>query len=104
MVNQLMTHYVLLAQATNETVLEKLEPDRRAAVILALVGLGLLGVLLVVVTMLAGRWARHDRASRGTRLGAPTEEVTTREPKMPTGDIRRGETMVSEQGDQDTKA
>jgi len=63
-----IAHCLLLAQEQSQTILEKLEPERRVAVVLALVALGLLGVLLVIITMLASRWARHDRPGRTERL------------------------------------
>jgi hypothetical protein len=44
--------------AAEQALLEQLEPPRRAAVVLILIGLCLLGVLMVVLTMLAGRWVR----------------------------------------------
>ncbi len=56
----LWTHYwegAILA----ETVLERLDPQRRAAVVLALIGLCLLGVTMVVLTMLGARWVRGQR-------------------------------------------
>lgn len=43
------------------SVLEQLDPPRRAAVILALIGLCLLGVTMVVLTMLGARWIRGQR-------------------------------------------
>lgn len=47
------------------TLLEQLDPQRRAAVILALIGLCLLGVTMVVLTMLGGRWVRGLRLRSG---------------------------------------
>lgn len=43
-----------------ETLLERLDPQRRAAVILALMALCLLGVTMVVLTMLGARWVRRQ--------------------------------------------
>lgn len=43
------------------SVLEQLDPPRRAAVVLALIGLCLLGVTMVVLTMLGAHWARGQR-------------------------------------------
>lgn len=65
-----IAHGIFLAQEQTQTVLEKLEPERRIAVVLALIGLALLGVLLVVVAMLASRWARHDRPGRSGRISS----------------------------------
>ncbi len=104
MVDLICTNYLLLADASTDTVLERLEPERRAAVVLALVGLALLGVLLAVITMLAGRWARHERPLRGTRLGRWARGRTHRQPKISNRDLRHGETMVSDQDSEDTRA
>ncbi len=104
MVKLLSTGGLLVAEASQDTVLEKLDPERRAAVVMALVGLGLLGVLLVVVTMLAGRWARQERPSRSTRLCNLTTGSDRYDTRLPGADIRRGETVVGDDGSEETKA
>jgi hypothetical protein len=104
MVNAVWELSLVLAEVSSDTVLENLDPGRRVAVVLALVGLGLLGVLLVVVTILAGRWARQDRPQRGRRFGESTPQRNRPTPRIPKAATRRGETMVSDQGSEDTKA
>lgn len=104
MVNLLWAGVLLLAETSDDTVLEKLDPERRAAVVLALVGLGLLGVFLVVVTMLAGRWARHDRPRRGARLEIPGSSTGAGPRQLPDADVRRGETLLPDEGSEETKA
>jgi hypothetical protein len=49
----------LLAQQAAEPVLERLDPPRRAAVIMALLGLVLTGLLLVTIAMLGAHWVRR---------------------------------------------
>ena len=49
----------LLAQQTAEPVLERLDPPRRAAVVMALLGLVLTGLLLVAIAMLGANWVRR---------------------------------------------
>lgn len=49
---------VLLGEAT-EPVLERLDPPRRAAVVMALLGLVLLGLLLVACVMIGAHWVRR---------------------------------------------
>jgi len=78
MVNWSAQLWLLAVDAPSKTVLEQLDPQRRVAVVLALLGLGLLGALLVTLIMLAGRWARHDYRPR--RGGGPPEP---RRPRMP---------------------
>ena len=50
---------MLLAQKSTEPVLEQLDPPRRAAVIMALLGLVLTGLLLVTIAMLGAHWVRR---------------------------------------------
>jgi len=50
---------VLLAQKSTEPVLEQLDPPRRAAVVMALLGLVLTGLLLVTIVMLGAHWVRR---------------------------------------------
>lgn len=104
MVNYWIHACLLLADEPKRTALERLDPERRAAVILSLVGLGLLGVLLVVVTMLAGRWARQHRSSRSSRLDLSTTKQRKSQRRRPNHQASRGETMVDTPGEQDTKS
>jgi hypothetical protein len=50
---------VLMAQEPVEPVLERLDPPRRAAVIMALLALVLTGLLLVAFIMLGAKWVRR---------------------------------------------
>jgi hypothetical protein len=50
--------YLLAAEETRP-VLERLDPPRRAAVVMALLALVLTGLLLVVCAMLGGHWVRR---------------------------------------------
>jgi hypothetical protein len=50
---------MLLAEDAAKPVLERLDPPRRAAVVMALLGLVLTGLLLVVCVMLGGHWVRR---------------------------------------------
>ncbi len=55
-------------------VLERLDPQRRAAVVMALLGLTLVGLFLIVLAMLGGHWARrlarHRPGNSAKREGA----------------------------------
>jgi hypothetical protein len=102
MVNRLFSSFLLLAEKADDTVLERLDPDRRAAVIAALVGLVLLGTLLVVVVMLAGRWARHRPSQRKQRFAGGKETSFAPPPREPKG--RQNETLIDQPGDGETKA
>ena len=50
---------LLLAQQSAEPVLERLDPPRRAAVVMALLGLVLTGLLLVTIVMVGAHWVRR---------------------------------------------
>jgi hypothetical protein len=50
---------ILLAEQSAKPVLERLDPPRRAAVVMALLGLVMTGLLLVVCAMLGGHWVRR---------------------------------------------
>lgn len=52
----------LLAQTTDEQLpLQQLDPEKRVAVLMAILGLVLLGGFLVVAIMLGGRWVRRHK-------------------------------------------
>jgi hypothetical protein len=57
---------LLQVQQGAEPLLERLDPPRRAAVLMALLGLVLTGVVLVACVMIGGRWVRR-LAGRGVR-------------------------------------
>ena len=98
-----------LTQEPTQTVLQKLDPDRRAAVILALIGLGILGALLVCLTMLAGRWARQGRRRRVvapsnsfSAHNSDSSEIPTPSDFLP--EVNQGETLVDRIDKNDTRA
>lgn len=95
---------LLLADEVQQTVLERLDPQRRAAVVMALVGLGLLGVLLAVVVMLAGRWARQNRTPRSSRWDHSSDNRLQSPRQSPGLQASRGETIVDTPGEHDTKS
>ena len=56
----------LLAEEAAQPLIERLDPPRRAAVVMALLGIVLTGVTLVACVMIGGRWVRR-LARRGVR-------------------------------------
>jgi hypothetical protein len=68
---------LLFAEESTGPVLERLDPPRRAAVVMALLGLVLTGLLLVACAMLGGHWvrrlARHKPGGRNTKTSAAAE-------------------------------
>jgi hypothetical protein len=67
------TSLILAAEDATEPVLERLDPPRRAAVVMALLALTLIGLFLVVFIMIGGHWARRlarQRPRKELRIGA----------------------------------
>lgn len=64
---------LLLAQQSAERLLERLDPPRRAAVVMALLGLVLTGLLLVTIAMLGANWVRRLARHRPGRQRATTD-------------------------------
>lgn len=56
-----MVQFLVLAEAA---VREKLPPPTRAAAIMAIIGIALLGMLLVVIILLGGHWVRRQGSYR----------------------------------------
>ena len=51
--------WFILAQEEIKPVLERIDPPRRAAIIMALLGLTLVGLFLIILAMVGGHWARR---------------------------------------------
>ena len=63
---------LLAAHDAAEPVLERIDPPRRAAIVMALLGLTLIGLFLIVLAMLGGHWARRlarHRPGQGRKPG-----------------------------------
>lgn len=98
----------MLAQA--KPALEQLDPPERAAVLMALLGLVLLGITLVVCTMLAGRWirryARHRIAPKQWPSGWKTAPPILNRPieDLEQANDQSGETQPGSRSPDETKA
>ena len=91
-------------------VLERLDPPRRAAVVMALLGLMLTGIVLVACVMLGAHWvrrlARHKPtnhlASVDLRGAAERDRLRkSLEPMLP--DVKTGDTVELDTSTKDTK-
>ena len=89
---------LLAVEESAELPLDRLDPPRRAAVLMAVLGLVLVGLTLVVCVMIGGRWvrrlARHEHGR--TKLTSNIENQRLRtalEPILPSGEA--GETTVA---------
>jgi hypothetical protein len=97
---------VLAAVDTAERLIEQLEPERRVAVVMALLAIVILGIFLVTTILLGGSWARRlARHSRGpTKHNSTLENKRARkalEPILPPP-AAEGETTVVRRKSDDT--
>jgi hypothetical protein len=100
--------FILLAiEESAEPLIDRLDPPRRAAVLMAILALVLLGLALVTCVMIGGRWVRrvarheHGRTTitaniENQRLRAALTDI------LPVGEA--GETIAMEHRSDDTKA
>src|SRR5689334_3014929 len=95
-----------VAQA-NDPVFERLDPPRRAAVVMALLGLTLVGMFLITFILVGGHWvrrlARHRPAgARATRTPMTISELEDSfEAMLP--DAKKGDTVLIDRRSKDTK-
>ena len=64
------------AQQAGDAVLERLDPPRRAAVVMALLGLTLIGLFLITFVMVGGHWVRRLARHRPGRRRFTTKTAT----------------------------
>jgi len=87
--------------------LERLDPPRRAVLLMALLGLVLTGVVLVACVMIGGRWVRR-LAGRGVRPTA-TKKKAAPEPwrevlRESLPDAKTGDTVHLDRATDETRA
>ena len=73
---------MLLAEQAAGPVLERLDPPRRAAVIMSLLALILVGMLLVAIAMLGANWARRQARHRPRSRRSSTHIAAGTNPQM----------------------
>jgi hypothetical protein len=97
----------LFAAPSIDPVLERLDPPRRAAVVMALLGLTLVGLFLITTILVGGHWvrrlARHRpagsrRSERPPRISELQESLDATLP-----DMKKGDTMLIDRLSKDTK-
>ena len=98
---------LLAVEESAEPLLERLDPPRRAAVVMAILALVLVGLALVACVMISGRWVRHlARHDLGrTKHATNVENQRLRAalgPILPTG--ASGETIVAQHDSDETVA
>ena len=95
----------LFAQQQAEPLLEQLDPPRRAMVLMALLGLVLLGITLVACIMIGGRWVRRlARSTTSRETGAARNNAWRKVLSQHLPDVSTGDTAVVDRGSDDTVA
>jgi hypothetical protein len=98
---------LLAAEGAAEPVLQRLDPPRRAAVVMALLALTLVGVFLVAAVMIGAHWVRRlARREHGrTKHVARAENQRLRDALRPIlPQTKSGETIVADRTRDDTIA
>jgi hypothetical protein len=98
-----------VAQTTAEpaqTLLQRLDPYRSTAIVMALLGIVILGIFLVTMVMLGGHWvrrhARHRKGPTTNTINIANQRLRDAlEPMLPT-DGKTDETTVVRRGSDDT--
>jgi hypothetical protein len=99
---------LLGAQQGGDAVFERLDPPRRAAVVMALLGLTLVGLFLITFVMVGGHWvrrlARHRPGRRriGNKPAADGRLRETLQGILP--EMKSGDTVLLDTSSKDTKA
>ena len=102
-------HGVLLfaAQQAGDAVFEQLDPPRRAAVVMALLGLTLIGLFLITFVMVGGHWvrklARHRPGRRRFGTSAETEGRLREALQNILPEMKSSDTVLLDTSSKDTK-
>jgi hypothetical protein len=106
-VSQAQQLWVLADQSTTQPLIERLDPPRRAGVVMALLVITILGLFLITVVLLGGNWARRLARRRYPRSDGQANIENERlrsvlQPILPTGST--GETTIAKRTSNDTIA
>jgi hypothetical protein len=95
------------AEHAGDAVLERLDPPRRAAVVMALLGLTLVGLFLITFAMVGGHWVRRLARHRPGKRRFTTKVATEGELRealqgiLPEGNS--SDTVLLDNSSKDTK-
>lgn len=93
--------YVVAQSNEQQLPIQQLDPGKRVAVLMAILGLMLLGGFLVVAIMLGGRWVRRQKLyERAEATIANQQNPPSTEPQSEVPDVSTGDTMVTKPHDQ----
>src|SRR5436190_11743756 len=95
------------AQQAGDAVFERLDPPRRAAVVMALLGLTLIGLFLITFAMIGGHWvrrmARHRPGRRRAGATAAAGRQLTEALQGILPELKSGDTVLLDTPSKDTK-
>lgn len=74
--------HVLLAEKEVPPALERMKPEQRAAVIMALLALTLIGLFLAIFIMVGGHWVRRLARHRPRARGNRGREISTEDAQL----------------------
>ena len=99
--------WIVADQSSAQPVIERLDPPRRAGVVMALLVIIILGLFLIAVVLLGGNWVRRLARRRYPPSDRHTNIENERlrsalQPILPTGST--GETTISKRSSNDTVA
>ena len=97
---------LVFAAHANDPILERLDPPRRAAVVMALLGLTLIGLFLIVFVMVGGHWVRRlarHRPGRQAVRSLPTDAQLREALEMLVPDVKSSDTVLIDRPSRDTK-
>src|SRR4051812_41248392 len=97
----------LMAATSVEPVLEQLDKPRRAAVVMALLGLTLVGLFLITFVMVGGHWvrklARHRPGQRRIEKNVMSESPLHEALQNILPDLKSTDTVMLDTSSKDTK-
>ena len=101
------TGILLAAQQAGDAVIERLDPPRRAAVVMALLGLTLVGLFLITFIMVGGHWvrrlARHRPKPRQFGLNTANDNQLPEALQNIVPDLKSSDTILLDSSSKETK-
>ena len=95
-------------QQSSDPVLERLDPPRRAAVVMALLGLTLIGLFLIIFVMVGGHWvrrlARHRPGRRTFATTAASNQALQEALQNALPELKSNDTVLLDRPSKDTIA
>ncbi len=102
-----VSSWLIATQQAGDAVFERLDPPRRAAVVMALLGLTLVGLFLITFIMVGGHWARrlarHRPGQRLLNANGGRSGGTPTAPQETPASLKTDDTVLLERTSKETK-